>query len=636
MNSKKLHNMFRIQLLMILGLAALMPPAYAVEYWLKTGANTMTMPGTNEEVAIWGFTSCDSTFTACDPISAPGGPALNVPSGEGLTIHLQNTLPEATSIVIPGQTAAMTPVKFADGQARQRVRSFTQETNANGGTADYSWPSLRPGTYLYHSGTHPQVQVQMGLYGGIKSNAATGQAYTNIPYDSEVMLLYSEIDPVLHAAVATGRYGQPVPNPLPPGLTAVDYPSSTINYAPKYFLVNGKPFETSDQALTGAGAGQRTLLRFLNAGLQTHVPVTQGLDMQLVAEDGKPYPYAKNVYSAFLPAGKTVDAIVAPAPGQEGTYAVYDRKLGLSSGILPGSGMLAYLSIGAPAAGVPSAVNDTYAATEDTLLNVAASGVLGNDNPATGLTASLVSSTSNGTLALAADGSFTYQPAPNYSGADIFTYKASNGSVSSNVATVTITVAPANDPPAAGNDSYSMTQGGTLTVAAPGLLGNDSDPDTGNTLTAVNFGAATNGTVNGNADGGFSYTPAANFTGTATFTYQAQDNSGVTSNAATVSITVNPNQAPLAVDDTANTTRNVAVTVNVVANDSDPDGTIAANTVTIVTRPNKGGTVAVNANGTVTYTPKLNFRGTDVFTYNVKDNLGKVSNTATVRVNVTR
>ena len=103
-----------------------------------------------------------------------------------------------------------------------------------------------------------------------------------------------------------------------------------------------------------------------------------------------------------------------------------------------------------------------------------------------------------------------------------------------------------------------------------------------------------------------------------------------------MSITVNPNQAPIAVNDSANTTRNVATTINVIANDSDPDGTIAANTVTIVTQPNKGGTVVVNANGTVNYTPKLNFKGTDVFSYNVRDNLNKLSNTATVRVNVTR
>jgi hypothetical protein len=357
--------------------------------------------------------------------------------------------------------------------------------------------------------------------------------------------------------------------------------------------------------------------------------------MQLVAEDGNPYPYIKNQYSVFLPAAKTVDAIITPAPGQEGTYAVYDRKLGLSSRTVTDSGMLAKLTIGAAAAGAPSAAIDTYAATEDTLLTVTAPGVLGNDTPATGLTASLLSGPSHGSLSFAADGGFTYQPAPNYFGIDSFSYRASNGSVSSNVATVTINVSAANDAPVAVNNSYSMAQDGTLTVAAPGVLGNDSDPD-GNAITAVvPFGAASNGTVTGNANGGFSYTPSAGFNGTATFTYQASDGT-LPSVPAMVSITVNPNQAPIAVNDSANTTKNVATPINVIANDSDPDGTIAVNTVTIVTQPNKGGTVAVNATGTVNYTPKRNFTGTDVFTYNVKDNLNKVSNTATVRVNVTR
>ena len=626
MSSKQLHNMFRIQLLTLLGLVTLMPPVFAADYWLWAGQTTKIMPGTGEVVTMWGYAQePDNNFTTLEGTVTVPGPTLTVPPGDNtLTIHLRNNgLPEPVSIVIPGQIAAMSPFKLPDihSPPRDRVRSFTTQTAPNSEHI-YTWSNLKAGTYLYHSGTHPQVQVQMGLYGSIKHDVAIGQAYANIPYDAEVMLLYSEIDPALHAAVAGGTYGTPA------------YPS-TINYAPKYFLVNGKPFETSDPALTGAGAGQRTLLRFLNAGLQTRVPVFQGLDMQLVAEDGNPYPYVRNQYSVFLPAAKTVDAIVTPAPGQEGTYAVYDRKLGLSSRTVADSGMLAKLTIGAAATGVPIAVNDTYAATEDTLLTVTAPGVLGNDTPATGLTASLLSGTSHGSLNFATDGGFTYQPAPNYFGIDSFSYRASNGSVSSNVATVTINVNAANDAPVAVNNSYSMAQDGTLTVAAPGVLGNDSDPD-GNAITAVvPFGAASNGTVTGNANGGFSYTPSAGFTGTATFTYQASDGT-LTSAPATVSITVNPNQAPIAVNDSANTTRNVATTINVIANDSDPDGTIAANTVTIVTQPNKGGTVVVNANGTVNYTPKLNFKGTDVFTYNVKDNLNKLSNTATVRVNVTR
>lgn len=644
MNSKLLPNVFRINLLTILGLVTVTPLAFAEEYWLQAKPTSKTMPGTNEVVTMWGYATCTSLFATCATEASVPGPALTVSPGQGLTIHLKNELPEKTSIVIPGQTATMAPVKIADGQGRQRVRSFTQEASTNGGTADYSWPSISPGTYLYHSGTHPQVQVQMGLYGGMKQDAVAAtastpaQAYPGVAYDAEVTLLYSEIDPALHAAVAGSSYG-----------TAA-YPS-TINYAPKYFLVNGKPFEATDPPLAAASAGKRTLIRFLNAGLQTHVPVLQGLDMQLVAEDGNLYPYVKNQYSAFLPAAKTVDAILSPDSAQAGTYVVFDRKLALSNGALPGGGLLAKLTVGAAGAGTPVATPDTaYATAEETLLTVAAPGVLANDTPATGLTSSLVSSASKGTVTLAADGSFSYLPQANFSGNDKFTYRAGNGSMNSNVATVTINVTPVNDQPVAANNSYVMLQGGSLTVAASGVLVNDTDPDVGDTLTAVNFGAASNGTVTGNANGGFTYTPLSTFTGNATFTYRAQDNSGAannTSNPATVTIAVNANRAPIAVNDTATTRKRTltnpnTIVIGVLGNDSDPDTAIDPSnminpaSIVIVNKPNKWGTVSVNANGTVNYTPNLNFTGTETFTYTVKDNLGKVSNKATVRVNVTR
>ena len=77
-----------------------------------------------------------------------------------------------------------------------------------------------------------------------------------------------------------------------------------------------------------------------------------------------------------------------------------------------------------------------------------------------------------------------------------------------------------------------------------------------------------------------------------------------------------------------------AQVLNVLANDSDVDGNLKASTVKIVNSPNKGGSVSVNSNGRVSYTPKLNYRGTETFSYNVKDTLSAVSNTATVTVNV--
>src|SRR5205807_859473 len=131
------------------------------------------------------------------------------------------------------------------------------------------------------------------------------------------------------------------------------------------------------------------------------------------------------------------------------------------------------------------------------------------------LTAVLVSGPSHGTLALAANGSFTYTPAVDYIGPDSFTYKANDGQVDSNVSTVSLTVTA----PVASNDVYKTRKNVPLTVAAPGVLGNDTDAD-GYTLSAVLVSGPTHGTLTLNSDGSFTYTPAANYTGTDSFTYK--------------------------------------------------------------------------------------------------------------------
>ena len=108
----------------------------------------------------------------------------------------------------------------------------------------------------------------------------------------------------------------------------------------------------------------------------------------------------------------------------------------------------------------PVAADDAYSTAEDTALTVAAPGVLGNDTDPDGdpLTAVLVSGPSHGTLTLNADGSFTYTPAANFNGTDSFTYRASDGTADSNLATVTITVTAVNDAPAATDDAYSTAE----------------------------------------------------------------------------------------------------------------------------------------------------------------------------------
>src|SRR5207253_454100 len=128
-----------------------------------------------------------------------------------------------------------------------------------------------------------------------------------------------------------------------------------------------------------------------------------------------------------------------------------------------------------PVNDAPVAVNDSYTTAEDTPLTVAAPGVLGNDTDVEGAwrTTVQVAGPSHGTLSLNANGSFTYTPAANYNGADSFTYKANDGSADSNVATVSLTVTAVNDAPVAVNDSYTTAEDTSLTVATPGVLGND-------------------------------------------------------------------------------------------------------------------------------------------------------------------
>lgn len=198
----------------------------------------------------------------------------------------------------------------------------------------------------------------------------------------------------------------------------------------------------------------------------------------------------------------------------------------------------------------PIAVDDAYTTDEDIVLTVAAPGVLENDTDPDSpvLTAVLVDSVSHGELVLNADGSFVYTPDQDYNGTDSFTYKASDGALESEVATVTITINPVNDAPVAVDDAYTVAEDNVLTVAAPGVLENDYDID-GDVLSATLRTNVSHGVLVLLSDGSFTYTPDQDFFGTDSFTYtllsHPQPDSGWT-DWATVTITVTPvNDAPV-------------------------------------------------------------------------------------------
>jgi hypothetical protein len=121
----------------------------------------------------------------------------------------------------------------------------------------------------------------------------------------------------------------------------------------------------------------------------------------------------------------------------------------------------------------------------------------------------------------------------------------SDGALQSNVVTVTLTVGTGHQPPIAANDSYTAPAGSTLTVPAPGVLSNDTDPD-GGALSAVLVSSTTNGTLTLNPDGSFGYVPNAGFTGSDSFSYQAAG-SALMSKSATVTLTVNASTGPFTV-----------------------------------------------------------------------------------------
>ena len=355
---------------------------------------------------------------------------ITVPSGQGLTINLTNNLTFAnantvpTSMVIVGQvggglgtgaTSTTSPdhsavrkqtwtiaAPNAGSQAApppaqgNRVQSFATEVSAISATtaatcsavtgttpvagcAALTWTNLQPGTYLIQSGTHPSIQVPMGLYGIlVVTDASTGTAYpaagsaTAVTYNADIPLLFSEIDPAQNNAVATAVNtlgfsativwsGQPggCGNPVT-AAGAVNTAFNTcyppvVNYIPLYYLINGRTFDATNATaslypvnlLSGVTCTPvapattctptvtgKVLVRLVNAGSKMHVPAIVGSQttvirgtttttpagLTLVAEDGNVLPGQARVQNeVFMAAGKTYDVMInVPAAAAAG------------------------------------------------------------------------------------------------------------------------------------------------------------------------------------------------------------------------------------------------------------------------------------------------------------------------------
>ena len=281
----------------------------------------------------------------------------------------------------------------------------------------------------------------------------------------------------------------------------------------------------------------------------------------------------------------------------------------------------------------PTAVDDSgFSVAENSINNIL--DVLANDRdadiPAQTLTVTAAGAASAGGVVTPNGSNLIYTPAVGYSGTESFTYTVSDGAGGTDTATVTVTVVGANTAPIAVNDSglnvRQNSAGNLLNV-----LANDSDPDVGDTLIITAVGATNHGGTVINNGTSLSYSPAASYLGSESFTYTVSD--GMATATATVTVNVvTGNTTPVAVNDSTfkvgmGTTANL---LNVLANDSDPD---VGDTLTIsaVGATSNGGTV-INSGASLSYSPAPGYSGVESFSYTISDGAATASATVTVTV----
>lgn len=263
---------------------------------------------------MWSY--APDTSGGVDAFQLPG-PVLCVTQGDTVTVNLTNNLPEAVSIVFPGQTG-VTATGGSPGL-------FTSEAAAGGGTVSYSFVAGEPGTYLYESGTNPHRQVQMGLYGALVVRPTTGanfaynDAATRFDPDREYVLVLHAIDPDLHRAVERGT------------------PYDATVYHARYWTINGRSFPDTIAAnnapwLPGQPYGALVqveasaltdtcppacpaLIRYANASQDNHPFHPHGNHLRVIARDGRLLrgpggeDTSKEAFTKTIGSGQTMDLL---------------------------------------------------------------------------------------------------------------------------------------------------------------------------------------------------------------------------------------------------------------------------------------------------------------------------------------
>jgi FtsP/CotA-like multicopper oxidase with cupredoxin domain len=311
--------------LVAVGLGLAGPPASAVSVSIDLCAlqGTATLTGSVTST-IWGF-GIPTTPGDCTTATASlPGPLIRVNEGDVVTLNVINALPAPTAPADHVLKFEIPGITFVPGG----------NTAAPGGSVTRTFTASAPGTYLYHSSGDAGRQDALGLYGALIVDAppgVTAQAYDTAAsaYDKEAVLVLSAVDPGFNSAPDT---------------------ADLTGYLATYWLINGKAYP--DTAPIAAAAGQRLLIRYMNAGYDNTTMSLLGMHEHVIARDARLLGNPFDADAENLPAGSTEDTIAtvpAGSPPSANGYALYNRQMHLSNGALTlptpaAGGMLTFIT----------------------------------------------------------------------------------------------------------------------------------------------------------------------------------------------------------------------------------------------------------------------------------------------------
>ena len=281
------------------GVTIASPANQTIDLCATTG--TVALPGT-PAVPVWGFVHKGAAADCSDVAGTATipGPVLSVGENDVVTVRVTNALPSGhtISVEVPG-------LSFDPGPTDAAV----------GATVTRTFTATAPGSYLYSSVGDGERQTAMGLYGALVVRSATdGQAYDTSAsaYDVEARLVLSAIDPAFNAD--------------PDGF-------DMRSYLATYWLINGKAYPDTDAI--HAAAGQKVLLRYLNAGHDNTTMVLLGMDERVIARDAHVLGNPFDAHAETIPAGATEDVVAtvpAASSGLTNGFPLYNRQLHLGNG----------------------------------------------------------------------------------------------------------------------------------------------------------------------------------------------------------------------------------------------------------------------------------------------------------------